>query len=320
VQSVERLRTLTLLTIVDIRAVGPGIWNSWKRELISQLYIAAEEALRLGFKHSGKEREVRIAAKRDAVRALLGPKGHIVEELDDRFDDAYWIAEPEDIIALNLLHYAAAKQHTTRLTIHCEFYPARGATLVTVIADDHPGIFYRIAGAIHLAGGNIIDARIHTTRVGKAVDNFLVQDPQGRPFREDDQLRRLERSIEDALLNRIELVPQLAKRPPAHSRAGAFEVRPLVTFDNKASNRFTVIEVNARDRPALLNRLARALFEGQLMVNSAHITNYGERAADTFYVTDLLGEKVTSTSRLKGIEDRLLAAASDEWQAEAVPA
>ncbi|RZA15457.1 MAG: bifunctional uridylyltransferase/uridylyl-removing protein, partial [Proteobacteria bacterium] len=174
----------------------------------------------------------------------------------------------------------------------------------------------RIAGAIHLAGGNIIDARIHTTRVGKAVDNFLVQDPLGRPFREDIQLDRLKASIEDALANRIELVPQLAKRPLSHARAASFDVRPRVFVDNKASNRFTVIEVNARDRPALLNRLARALFENRLMVNSAHITNYGERAADTFYVTDLMGDKIISVDRLQSIEEALMAAADDDAAVE----
>jgi len=314
VQSVERLRLLTLLTIVDIRAVGPGIWNSWKRQLLSQLYVAAEEALRLGHKANG--RAERVADKKRVVAELLGTEAEVIEDLDDRFDDSYWIAEPEDIIALNLQQYAEAKREQQRLSIHCEYYPARGATLVTVIADDHPGLFYRIAGAIHLAGANIIDARIHTTRVGKAVDNFLVQDPLGRPFREDGQIDRLKAAIEDALANRIELVPQLAKRPLTHARAASFDVRPHVYFDNKASNRFTVIEVNARDRPALLNRLARALFESRLMVNSAHITNYGERAADTFYVTDLLGGKVTSPDRLKAIEELLLDAASDPVEPE----
>jgi [protein-PII] uridylyltransferase len=309
VQSLERLRLLVLLTIVDIRAVGPGIWNSWKRQLLGELYEAAEEHLRLGHKTRG--REERVEAKKARVRELLGAQGKLIEQLADRFGDAYWIAEPEDIIALNLAHYAEAKAHEHKLAIHCHYYPARGATLVTVIGEDHPGLFYRIAGAIHLAGGNIIDARIHTNRVGKAVDNFLVQDPLGRPFSEAAQIERLERSIEDSLANRIELVPQLAKRPLARNRADSFEVRPRVFFDNKASGRFTVIEVSARDRPALLNRLARAMFEARLMVNSAHITHYGERAADTFYVTDLTGGKVTSKERLQRIEDMLIAAASD---------
>jgi [protein-PII] uridylyltransferase len=315
VQSLERLRLLTLLTIVDIRAVGPGIWNSWKRQLIGELYEASEESLRLG--HKTRNRQERVEVKKERVRELLGAKGGLIEKLATRFSDAYWIAESEDIIALNLSNYAEAKEHEHKLTIHCNYYPARGATLVTVIGDDHPGLFYRIAGAIHLAGGNIIDARIYTNRVGKALDNFLVQDPLGRPFSEAAQIERLERSIEDALANRIELVPQLAKRPLPRNRAESFEVRPRVAFDNKASGRFTVIEVSARDRPALLNRLARALFEARLMVNSAHITHYGERAADTFYVTDLTGGKVTSKDRLKRIEDMLLAAADDDAPVEA---
>jgi [protein-PII] uridylyltransferase len=309
VQSIERLRQLLVLTVVDIRAVGPGIWNSWKRQLLGDLYELAEERMRLGQKKHG--RKERIAAKRARVAEMLGGKAGVIEALEDRFDDAYWIAEPEDIIALNLANYAVARDAEDRLAITAQYYPARGATLVTVIADDHPGLFFRIAGAIHLAGGNIIDARIHTTRVGKAVDNFLVQDPLGQPFREDSQLARIRQSIEDALAGRIELVPQLARRPLARARAESFEVRPVVFFDHDASNRFTVIEINARDRPALLNKLAHALFRCRLMVNSAHVTHYGERAVDTFYVTDLLGGKVTSKDRLKQIEDALLEAAAE---------
>ncbi|WP_338447052.1 [protein-PII] uridylyltransferase [Pelagerythrobacter marensis] len=314
VQSVERLRHLLILTAVDIRAVGPGTWNSWKRQLLGELYDVAHERLRLGHMRHG--RKERIAAKKDATRELLGEDEALVQEHADEFGEAYWIAEPEDIAALNLRQFAAARRLDHDLSIHCEVYPSRGATLVSVIAADHPGLFYRIAGGIHLAGANIIDARIHTTRAGWAVDNFLVQDPLGQPFHEREQLERIEAAIDDALANRIELVPRLAKRPLPRSRAKAFDVRPRVIVDNQASNRFTVIEVNARDRPALLNRLARALFECQLMVHSAHVTAYGERAADTFYVTDLLGEKINSGERVAAIETALLDAASDRRQAE----
>ena len=311
VQTLERLRLLTVLTIVDIRAVGPGIWNSWKRQLIGDLYESTVERLRLGHKVHGREH--RVAAKKEAVADMLGDKGHLVEDLDDRFDDAYWIAEPEDVIAINLPHYDAARKGEVSLSIHAEYYEALGATLVTVIGNDHPGLFFRIAGAINLAGANIIDARIHTNRVGKAVDNFLVLDPLGKPFREETQLARLKQSIEDALANRIDMVPRLAKRPLKQSRAENFHVAPVVLFDNDASNRFTVIEVNATDRPALLNRLTRAMFEASLIINSAHITQYGERAVDTFYVTDLLGDKIVKPERLEKVEQALLdAVAADQ--------
>ena len=260
-----------------------------------------------------------------ATSAMAGPSGwprrrrpwlsgwatraDLVAQFGKQLGDAYWIAEPEDIAAMNLIQLAGSAG--APLNIACEYYAARGATLVTVIAADHPGLFYRIAGGIHLAGGNIIDARIHTARNGMAVDNFLVQDPLGRPLMEASQLARLRTTIEDALANRVQLVPQLAARPLARPRANAFEVRPRVEFDNQASNRFTVIEVSARDRPALLNRLARALFEAQTIVHSAHIATYGEQAVDTFYVTDLLGDKIEAPARLELIEQGLLGAAGE---------
>lgn len=314
VETMERLRQLFILTTVDIRAVGPGVWNDWKRQLLTQLYELTEERLRLGHKVRGRA-EI-VAAKRRTVRELIGEDAAALDEIGDMLPDSYWIAEPQDIAAKNLIQYRAAQEAGHRLSVHTEFVEDRGATLVTVIADDHPGLFYRIAGGIHLAGANIIDARIHTASNGKAVDNFLVQDPLGRPFAEPSQLTRLEQAIGDAIANRGALVEGLAKRPLPRTRAGHFDVRQRVGFDNRASNRFTVIEVSARDRPALLNRLARALFEAQLMVHSAHLTHYGERAVDTFYVTDLTGQKVVAPERLKSVETRLLEAASDELQRE----
>jgi len=308
VASLERLRLLMLLTVVDIRAVGPGVWNSWKRQLLTELYNAAEERLRLG--HAERGRAERVAAKQKAVAERLGEQASLVTRYGKQFGDAYWIAEPEDVIAMNLAQLADAKG--SPLTVTTTYDAERGATLVMVLAADHPGLFYRIAGGIHLAGGNIIDARIHTARNGMAVDNFLVQDPLGRPFSDPGQLERLKTTIGDALANRVKLVPQLAARPLARPRQDAFDVRPRVDFDNGASNRFTVIEVSARDRPALLNRLARAMFEARLIVHSAHIATYGERAVDTFYVTDLFGGKVDAPARLKTIEKRLMEAAEEQ--------
>ncbi len=314
VKSVDRLRNLAILTAVDIRAVGPGTWNSWKGQLLGELYDAAQERLRLGHKRKG--RTAQVAARKARVAEILGAKGDLVDAMDELLADAYWIAEPEDIIAKNLIQYQMAQQIGENLSIHCEVDEERGATLVSVIAADHPGLFYRIAGGIHLAGANIIDARIHTAMNGYAIDNFLVQDLHDQPLREESQIERLKQGIRDALLANVELVPKLAARPLSHSRAKAFAVAPAVNFDNTASNHFTVVEVTARDRPALLNRLAYALYKANLIVQSAHITAYGEVASDTFYVTDLTGGKVTATTRLKEIEVELLDAASDKRQRE----
>jgi [protein-PII] uridylyltransferase len=308
VQSPERLRLLLVLTVVDIRAVGPGIWNSWKRQLLSDLFEGAEEVLRLGHKQRGRDQ--RIAAKHAALKNALGWADPAFAKLVKRLPEAYIIAEPDDILESNARLIAAVGDEP--LTISAQIYPSRGATLVTVYAVDHPGLFYRAAGAIHAAGGSIIDARIHTTKDGMALDNFLIQDPFGRPFDEADRLRRIEQSIREALADRTQMVERLKARPLPRTRAEAFDIAPSVLIDNRASNRQTVIEVNAHDRPALLNALAHALFESKVTIRSAHIATYGERAVDTFYVTDLIGDKITSEPRLTEIETRLLAAAAGE--------
>lgn len=313
VQSPERLRMLLVLTIVDIRAVGPGVWNSWKRQLLTNLFEAAEEVLRLGHKQKG--RGERVAAKQAALAEMLGWGEARMAALEKRLTEPYWIAEPLDVLERNARQIDAAGNE--QLSIEAQVYPDRGATLVTVYASDHPGLFYRIAGAIHVAGGNIIDARIHTTRDGMALDNFLVQDPLGRPFDEEARLNRIKTSIADALANRSKLQERLKTKPLPRLRADAFTIEPNVLIDNKASNRFTVIEVNARDRPALLCHLAYALFQSKVTIHSAHVATYGERAVDTFYLTDLIGDKIESAARLKTIERRLLEAAAGQDIAQA---
>ncbi len=307
VASPERLRLLLVLTIVDIRAVGPGTWNGWKRQLLADLFHAAEEVLRLGHKQRG--RSERIAEKQARLQAAMGWSDAALAKHVRRLPEAYWIAEPDDVLAHNARAMTAAD---TPLSIDAQVYPERGATLVTIHAADHPGLFYRIAGAISLAGGNIIDARIHTTRDGMAIDNFLVQDPLGRPFADASQLTRLKVAIEDALANRSKLADRLTAKPAVRPRADAFAIQPNVLIDNKASNRFTVVEVNARDRPALLNQLAQALFQSKVTIHSAHVATYGERAVDTFYLTDLTGDRITAPQRLRTLEKRLVNAAAGE--------
>ena len=318
VQSLERLRLLLVLTVVDIRAVGPGTWNSWKRQLLSDLYEAAEEVLRLGHKQRG--RGERIVAKKHALADMVKLDEKQFDIFASRLPDSYWIAEPEDVILSNAKHMIAADGEVAKtghasLAIDAHYDEDRGATLVSVYAADHPGLFYRIAGAIHVAGGNIIDARIHTTRDGMAIDNFLVQDPLGAPFKEASQLARLKEQVADALANKTKLAPRLEARPLALRRAEAFRIAPQVIIDNKASNRFTVVEVNSADRPQLLHNLTHAFFQSKTMLHSAHIATYGERAVDTFYITDLLGEKVENKQRLKTLEKRLIEAAEGDVEA-----
>ncbi len=313
VASPERLRLLLILTVVDIRAVGPNVWNNWKAQLLRDLYDAAEEVLRLGHKQTG--RRERIAAKQAALAKELEWPGDEFTAYARRLADPYWVAEPPDVLFKNAILVERADAARAPLSITTDVDSGMGTTLVTVYAGDHPGLFYRIAGAISLGGANILDARIHTTRDGRALDNFVVADPLGRPFAETSQLLRLKRTIEDVLTGKVRLADRLAARPLARRRAEAFRVEPNVLVDNKASNRYTVVEVNALDRPALLWSLTHALFALRFAIHSAHVATYGERAVDVFYLTDLTGAKIDDASRLKALEKRLLELATSHTPA-----
>ncbi|HEY0626749.1 MAG TPA: [protein-PII] uridylyltransferase [Allosphingosinicella sp.] len=315
VKSLERLHLLLLLTVVDIRAVGPGVWNSWKRQLLHELFEAAEELLRLGHKQQG--RRERVAAVQEELGQRLGWEQSRFARLAWRLPDSYWLAEPLEVLDLNARFIEEADRVPDAPPMMTKVQPERGATLVTVYAKDQPGLFYRIAGAISLAGGNIIDARIHTTDDGMALDNFLVQDTSGKPFNDPHQLERLEAAVKAAIEGAEPEMAKLEAKPLPLTRAGAFPIRPAVFIDNEASSRYTVVEVNARDRAALLSGLAQAVYQSKAAIHSAHIATYGERAVDVFYLTDLKGEKIVSAAKLKALRQRLIEAAAETLSSKA---
>jgi [protein-PII] uridylyltransferase len=313
VQSPERLRLLLILTVVDIRAVGPGVWNEWKRTLLRSLFEAAEERLRLGHKQHG--RAELVDARQDELARALGWNGRAVHAHAKRLPDSYWLAEPLAWQVANAKQVAAAEAHIGEASpnVAVEDDPESGATRVSVFTPDREGLFYRICAGLASAGANIIDARIHTTRDGMALDNLLVLDSQSKPYTDRRLRNRLAKSVEAALTSGN--APPLPSAEPAR-RSRAFEVAPYVAIAERASTRTTVVEVNARDRPALLAGLTAAIHGEDLRIHSAHIATYGERAVDVFYLTRADGKKLTEedSGRLRAA---LLEAAREPVKAKA---
>ncbi|NVJ69111.1 MAG: [protein-PII] uridylyltransferase [Alphaproteobacteria bacterium] len=311
VKSPERLRLLLVLTVVDIRAVGPGVWNGWKGQLLRELYYASEEVLLVG--HATKARSERVKAKQDELRKTL--KNWTKKEFEThvkRMNDAYWIAEGPRTLAQNARLMKRTDENGTGFGVTARVEQFQDMTKVSVYTQDHPGLFARIVGALGIAGATIMGAKIHTSRDGLAMDNFAVQDMDGNAFDSRRQLDKLEETILETLKGNVKLKERLKEKRVFGSKDAAFEVEPVVLIDNKASNWSTVIEVNAKDRPGLLYDMAYALYRLKLSLVSAHVATYGERAIDVFYVRDLLGQKVTNKVRLRNIEDKLLKAAKGE--------
>jgi len=318
VQSPERLKLLTLLTVADIRAVGPGVWNGWKGQLIRTLYHETEPLVAGG--HTQVERRQRVDdAKDELARALADWPRADVEHFIDRHYPDYWLRTETAKQAYHARLVRRAEEEDRKLIADATTDVFTAITELTVYAPNHPRLLALFAGACAANSANIVGAHITTTRDGFALDTFLL----AREFDEDeDEQRRAKRigdTIDRLLKGEVRLKFLLEKRRPPGGRLEAFTVSPEVIINNTLSDRFTVIEVAGRDRNGLLYELTSTLSDLSLDIASAHITTFGEKAVDVFYVTDLTGKKVVSDARQKTIAQRLSAVLSGQSNTDRPP-
>ncbi|SHK00801.1 UTP--GlnB (protein PII) uridylyltransferase, GlnD [Roseomonas rosea] len=311
VQSPERLRLLLVLTVCDMRAVGPKVWNGWKATLLREIYWRVAEVLAGGL--SVPERDVRVARAREAASAALeGRPQAEVEHFLGLGYPGYWLSFDPETHARHASMIREAEATGAPLTVRTEVLEDRAVTEVTVYTADHPGLFSQIAGALAVAGASIVDARIHTMTNGMALDTFWVQDAAGGALDAPHRLARLSVMVEQALSGRMRITDEISKVKREPARLRAVTVPPRVVIDNHASNTHTVIEVNARDRPGLLHDVTAAISAQGVQIASAHVTTYGVRAVDVFYVKDLFGLKVENERKLDGLRNAVLAALTTE--------
>jgi [protein-PII] uridylyltransferase len=318
IQSPERLRLLLILTVADMRAVSAKVWNGWKATLLRELYSRVAEVLAGGL--STTERDVRVQRARQAAAMLLSDWSK--EDLEHFFGlgyAGYWLSFDPETHARHARLIREAEARQAPLTVDTEPLPARAVTEVTVYCADHAGLFSQISGALAVAGASIVDARIHTMTNGMALDTFWIQDAAGGTFEAPHRLARLAVLIEQALSGRLRVNAEILRLSKAliGRRMRAIHVPPRVVIDNYASNTYTVLEVNGRDRPGLLHDVTAAISEQALQIASAHVTTYGVRAVDVFYVKDVFGLKVENERKLTQLREALLAALAPPEDEEA---
>jgi [protein-PII] uridylyltransferase len=314
VQTLERLKLLLVLTVCDIKAVGPGVWNGWKGQLLRALYWEAEVVLAGG--HSAVNRKERVlAAQRELRDALPNLPGAAFEAYAARHYPAYWLKVdlPRKVKHAELLFEAEASGEAMLTATETNAF--RGVTELTVLALDHPRLLAIITGACAAAGANIVEAQIFTTTDGLALDTIFIS----RAFQEDeDELRRADRvakRIVQTLKGEIRLPQEVANRESSGERGDAFSIAPEVVIDNALSEKNTVVEVTGLDRPGLLYDLTTVIGKMNLNINSARIVTFGEKAVDVFYVTDLTGGKVEQPQKQQALRLSLLDVFEDRKKA-----
>jgi [protein-PII] uridylyltransferase len=286
VQNPERLRLLLVLTTADIRAVGPGVWNGWKGQLMRELFTATEVVFRGGrgsdaAAHFRRLQQQTAAEARERLVGVEPSAGEWAPAMEDAYFTSFDLADQQ--LHAALIRRAAGEGGAAA---SARLKAERNATEVTIATRDREGLFADLAGALSALGANVVGAKVYTTRTGQALDMFYVQDAGGAPFGAETPrlVERLASVMEAA--GRGEAVAAETRRPSDLGRAAAFSIAPAVAVDNDASEDATVVEASGRDRPGLLAALARTLADAGLSIQSAHIDNYGERAVDAFYVLD----------------------------------
>ena len=301
VKSVERLDLLCVLTVCDIRGVGPGTWNNWKAVLIRNLYKATKDALQTGLEDLNRESRENVA-KRALRDALADWDAKDLRTEMGRHYGTYWQGLPlaTHVVFAGLLRDLPDDQIAIDLMLDDD----RDATRACFAMVDHPGLFSRMTGALALVGANIVDARTYTSKDGYATAVFWIQDNDGNPY-EEARLPRLRQMIVRTLKGEVVARDALKDKDKIKKRERAFRVPTNITFDNDGSEIYTIIEVDTRDRPGLLYDLTRTLAANHVYIASAVIATYGEQVVDTFYVKDMVGLKYYSESKRATLERKL---------------
>lgn len=340
VQSPEQLRLLLILTVADIRAVGPTIWNGWKAALMRDLFSRTDAVLKGGDptviaqgnakmaridafeKLTGKdEADKKAAGKKVAGKKARGKKdtdkkdmgkaawsAAAFEKHADNFPQAYWTGF--DVIS-HCKHAALCQQfHRLETPLLIDLSPdkARRATEMTVITVDDPGLFSRIAGAVAAVGVNIAGARITTCSDGTVLDVFYLQTIDNQVVDDAALLTRIRDFVTKAVTGKMRIADALSARwQQTPKRMRRFPVPPRVLLSNNISKTHSVIEVNGRDFPGFLHKITSCMVTLGLQIQSSSISTYGERVVDVFYVKDIFGLQISNEARQQHIRNALLA-------------
>jgi [protein-PII] uridylyltransferase len=280
----ERLDFIYLLTVADIRATSPALWNSWKDSLLAELYHVTKRTLRQGL-NNPIDQEVLVANTRKKSANMLEDKQLDVKKMElqwDRLGNDYFLRYSADEIAW---HTQVIINHggNSDPLIQVRRETHRGGTEIFVYMKDVNYIFAIITATIEKLGLNIIDARIITTNDGYALDTFLVLDRDGNTINSTQQQEEISNTLKNLLSHPEELSDQNINltRQLRH-----FPIDTKIIFRDDINNNRTEIEVISGDRPGLLARISRGLIECEVLLQNAKIATFGERAEDIFYVTN----------------------------------
>ena len=308
VGSPKMLQMLFVLTAADLAAVGPGVWDAWKAEILTELFDRTMH--HLAGQSPANSIDQRLRRRREAVRGQLGPQGDrpwFVRQLDGLPAGYLGATEPEQVAAdLRLLrglepHRAVARGCYLPETDTLQFTIATDETITS-------GVFHKLTGALTSCGMQIRSAQINTLTDGLVLDRFRVSDPDYSGQPSPERIEQVNAALVQSLRQSGGQASSFRQTWRAADRAKLPDANRecRVNTDCGTSDRCTILDVFADDRPGLLSAITRTLFDLELPVACAKIATYGDQVVDVFYVTDRQGRKIEDRQQLDEIRTRLL--------------
>jgi len=304
----ENLRMLFLLTFADIKGVGPEVWTEWKGALLQELYEKTFDVLERGDFYKDLRSERVRNRKRKVQEALSEEFGErAVRELLQSSGTRYLLSHRSAEITEHLRLELGRGEAT--LAIEVKDDPAYGFSSLIISTLDVPGLFSMIAGVLAANGINILGAQVYTRNNGAALDILHVNNPQGGVIDNPAKWERVRIELQGVVEGRLKVAELVARR----RKSGGLLVQPVkprypdrVEFDTDISREYTVIDIFTYDRVGLLYRITRTLADLGLYIYVAKISTKVDQAADTFYVKDIFGQKVSAEEKLEEIRSQLL--------------
>jgi [protein-PII] uridylyltransferase len=294
----RRLVALYLLTVADVRGTSPKVWNAWKAKLLEDLYRATRRTL------TGEPlaRDAALAEKQAEAARLLrlyALSEGVKDKLWAQLDITYFLRHDAQDIAWQTrnLHY---RVDTDRPVVKARLAPFGEGLQVMIYTPDREALFARICGYFERAGFNIVEAKVHTTRHGYALDTFLVLG-KGRDAHYRDMIMTIEAGLGEDLASQAPLGPPRGGR--LSRRVRHFPISPIVDIRPDERGTYHVLSVVASDRPGLLYGVARTLAGYRINLHTARINTLGDRAEDVFLLS---GEALANSKTVLQMEQELL--------------
>lgn len=310
--SLEYLDYLYLLTVADIRATNPTLWNDWKGSLLKELYNNTQQLLRRGLQSTDQENKTDVSDMQYQARQGLNIRGLNDEKIDQVWrhisEDYFLRFSVEDSIWHTLAISSCQKEDRPLVLLRPQTH--RGGAEIFIYVDDQPGMFAVCTATLDQLGLNILDARIITTNENLALISFHVLEDNGNPIPDLFREQTIANVLRANLITPDQTVLSVDRHKTRQSKH--FNVKTTISFKDDQQKRYTILEIHTHDQPGVLSTIGQCFRACEVNVRNAKIATLGTTAEDIFYITDSNNNMIEDTALLKKLEEKLLQALSSD--------